>query len=410
MYEILPRTFTNINDAKYIKVEKHKILWKKSCQYSYRTAIHFDINYIQWFILYTKTFIILLLTLKLCYFTDLRNQNLSNKIQYVNGSLSIAERFRRLVPYVTYYVVGNNDNDDEQYRYRNPNPSKHRPLPANNFYYENEGIPQRPQQKQPTQYQQNYQIPNHQYQQYTTPQYLRFPTSQKIRKPIVIATTEMPQYTVQTEKSYDYYYDYSQTTLKPILKPNPIKYEYGFLPTIPPTPYSPPEQEFFSTKPKKLKIPKPKIPTPIITTTTTDKYGALNEILNGYDLGNRLSNKITPENIGSSIQTLSAVLQILQNEADEQIKPKKPQPEYNPDSIDEYDTGDLGNQGRPGTDYPTLSVIPKTRFDCKTQRYKGFFGDPETRCQVLNVFKNALKDNILRVEALAIGRILPEND
>lgn len=320
---------------------------------------------------------------------------MSNKIQNINGSLSIAERFRRLVPYVTYYVVGNNDNNDEQYSYRNPNPSIRRPpLPANNFYYENEAKPQRPQQKQPTQYQQNYQILNQQYQQHTTPQYIRFPSSQKIRRPIVIATSEMPQFTAQTEKSYDYYYDYSQTTLKPILQSNPIKYEYGFLPTIPPTPYSPPELELFSTKAKKLRKPKPKIPTPI--TTTTDKYGALNELLNGYDLGNRLSNKITPENIGSSIQTLSAVLQILQNEADEQVQPKTPEPEYNPvDSIDEYDTGDEGNQGRPGTDYPTLSIIPKTNFDCKTQRYKGFFGDPETRCQVFIIFKNAIKGYIL---------------
>ncbi|XP_077288017.1 uncharacterized protein LOC143912600 [Arctopsyche grandis] len=41
-----------------------------------------------------------------------------------------------------------------------------------------------------------------------------------------------------------------------------------------------------------------------------------------------------------------------------------------------------GTPGHPGIDYPTLSVIPTTSFDCKTQRYKGFFGDPETKCQV----------------------------
>lgn len=38
--------------------------------------------------------------------------------------------------------------------------------------------------------------------------------------------------------------------------------------------------------------------------------------------------------------------------------------------------------GRPGIDYPALAEIPPTAFNCKEQRYKGFFGDPETNCQV----------------------------
>lgn len=296
--------------------------------------------------------------------------------QQLNGLLTTAQRFRRLVPYVTYYVVGNNNNNDEQYQYQNPNPNTPRPL-ANNFYYHNE-------RKQPVQqYQHNYKISNNPQLQHTTPKYLRFPSSQKIKRPIVISTTETP-YNVQTEKSYDYYYDYSQTSPRPIIQPNPIKYEHGFLPTAPPTYYSSPQQELYTTKAKKLRKPKPKIPITQIITTTTDKYGALNELLNGYDLGNRLSNKITAENIGSNIRTLSDVLQILQKEADEQIQPKKPKPEYS-DQIDEYDTGDVGNPGKPGVDYPILSVIPKTSFDCKTQRYKGFFGDPDTHCQVLNI-------------------------
>jgi hypothetical protein len=41
-----------------------------------------------------------------------------------------------------------------------------------------------------------------------------------------------------------------------------------------------------------------------------------------------------------------------------------------------------GTPGRPGVDYPTYSSIPETSFTCKNQRYKGFFGDPETSCQV----------------------------
>lgn len=38
--------------------------------------------------------------------------------------------------------------------------------------------------------------------------------------------------------------------------------------------------------------------------------------------------------------------------------------------------------GRAGIDYPNYAEIPPTSFDCTQQRYKGFFGDPETSCQV----------------------------
>ncbi|XP_065339154.1 uncharacterized protein LOC135938981 [Cloeon dipterum] len=41
-----------------------------------------------------------------------------------------------------------------------------------------------------------------------------------------------------------------------------------------------------------------------------------------------------------------------------------------------------GAPGRPGVDYPTYRTIPQTNFDCATQRYKGFFADPDTQCQV----------------------------
>lgn len=39
-------------------------------------------------------------------------------------------------------------------------------------------------------------------------------------------------------------------------------------------------------------------------------------------------------------------------------------------------------RGKPHVDYPAYSTIPPTNFNCKQQRYKGFFGDPATRCQV----------------------------
>ncbi|CAL8116720.1 unnamed protein product [Orchesella dallaii] len=37
--------------------------------------------------------------------------------------------------------------------------------------------------------------------------------------------------------------------------------------------------------------------------------------------------------------------------------------------------------GVPGVDYPILDEIPQTGFDCKNQRYKGFFADIDAKCQ-----------------------------
>ncbi|XP_032671967.1 uncharacterized protein LOC116844501 [Odontomachus brunneus] len=39
-------------------------------------------------------------------------------------------------------------------------------------------------------------------------------------------------------------------------------------------------------------------------------------------------------------------------------------------------------RGKPSVDYPAYATIPETSFSCKEQRYKGFFGDPATGCQV----------------------------
>lgn len=43
-------------------------------------------------------------------------------------------------------------------------------------------------------------------------------------------------------------------------------------------------------------------------------------------------------------------------------------------------------RGKPNVDYPAYATIPKTSFSCKNQRYKGFFGDPATECQVSTTF------------------------
>lgn len=52
-----------------------------------------------------------------------------------------------------------------------------------------------------------------------------------------------------------------------------------------------------------------------------------------------------------------------------------------------------GAPGRPGVDYPTYNTVPPTTFDCKTQRYKGFFADPDTQCQVKINFTLNLKSD-----------------
>ncbi|KAG5672875.1 hypothetical protein PVAND_002963 [Polypedilum vanderplanki] len=64
------------------------------------------------------------------------------------------------------------------------------------------------------------------------------------------------------------------------------------------------------------------------------------------------------------------------NEADTDYYDK----EYYDDAV--KDGSPTPNNGRPGIDFPIFHEIPETSFSCKEQRYKGFFGDPETNCQV----------------------------
>lgn len=40
-----------------------------------------------------------------------------------------------------------------------------------------------------------------------------------------------------------------------------------------------------------------------------------------------------------------------------------------------------GVLGRPGVDFPVMTVIPKTNFDCQSLG-NGYFADLETSCQV----------------------------
>ncbi|KAG7310029.1 hypothetical protein JYU34_004562 [Plutella xylostella] len=173
-------------------------------------------------------------------------------------------------------------------------------------------------------------------------------------------------------------------------------------------------------------------PAPVTTKVT------LSDLLDSLQINKSIPKPITKENVGSSIRTLLQVLNTLRavpqggDEAlaagkpyvPEEVVVEAPVPVVKPTEapipnevelheepylapvnlpsqhLDEYasagnrgstsqrfplqilndDSG--GTPGRPGRDYPVLTAIPRTSFDCKTQRYKGFFADPETRCQV----------------------------
>lgn len=168
------------------------------------------------------------------------------------------------------------------------------------------------------------------------------------------------------------------------------------------------------------------------------KPNSLGHLLKALQYSKALPETFTPNNIGTSIKTLLNILNALQsqtnkmqvivpaslptissNKADEIPEPVElpvvPEtveiPHHEREEIPHHEPVDIpthqqlapapgvpiheavtqmfpqptlegGTPGKPGVDYPALSVIPPTAFDCKTQRYKGFFGDPETNCQV----------------------------
>ncbi|XP_026731259.1 uncharacterized protein LOC113496307 [Trichoplusia ni] len=172
--------------------------------------------------------------------------------------------------------------------------------------------------------------------------------------------------------------------------------------------------------------------------TTSSNKIPLAALLNSLQLNKSIPKPITKENVGSSIRTLLQVLNILkavpqQNNPESPalstpkpfVAPKlvkiPPKPVIKEHPIAASDEGleeepylapvntpsqhlddnphssggssqqfplqqssdeEGGTPGHPGVDYPILTTIPETSFNCKTQRYKGFFADPETRCQV----------------------------
>ncbi|XP_066252640.1 uncharacterized protein [Euwallacea similis] len=119
-----------------------------------------------------------------------------------------------------------------------------------------------------------------------------------------------------------------------------------------------------------------------------EKTTSLAELLKHLQESNALPQTLTPDNIDNSIKTLVRILNDLKDRQ-KVHQPVMAQDEYEYDNEagvdlggEVADTPDGGTPGKPGVDYPALSNIPKTTFSCKTQRYKGFFGDPDTNCQV----------------------------
>uniref|UniRef100_A0A336MGL1 CSON001423 protein n=1 Tax=Culicoides sonorensis TaxID=179676 RepID=A0A336MGL1_CULSO len=143
-------------------------------------------------------------------------------------------------------------------------------------------------------------------------------------------------------------------------------------------------------------------PRPSTTTTTSRPYktvtitpgdnespdfdgNSLAVLLRKLQETNHLPETLTPDNIDNSIRTLKSKDRY-------KVTPKPDisndyDYKYYDDANDDLDaTKPIGppgpNTGRAGIDYPNYSEIPETSFTCKEQRYKGFFGDPDTNCQV----------------------------
>lgn len=116
-------------------------------------------------------------------------------------------------------------------------------------------------------------------------------------------------------------------------------------------------------------------------TKTQPKEVIINEVDNSRGILFRILNMLKKQ------QTLSKPI-VVENTVAENMEYEdktSENAESNPKEESEelsLDTPEGGTPGKPGIDYPAFYSIPETSFNCKTQRYKGFFGDTETNCQV----------------------------
>ncbi|XP_052896487.1 uncharacterized protein LOC128303544 [Anopheles moucheti] len=167
--------------------------------------------------------------------------------------------------------------------------------------------------------------------------------------------------------------------------------------------------------PQSMRHPSQHKPRPIPLAPVTEQAlglphgastGSLSDLLKNLQDSNLLPKTLTPDNIDNSIRTLVKILNNLKanghhrpaEERPELVEPVYEHTNYTtvePETYVDTDKYRAGppmlinkivspgpNTGKPGIDYPALAEIPETSFKCKDQRYKGFFGDPETNCQV----------------------------
>ncbi|XP_068908782.1 uncharacterized protein [Tenebrio molitor] len=227
-----------------------------------------------------------------------------------------------------------------------------------------------------------------------------------VRKPLVMYEEKQPEYT-QNEKPIVYEVPTTRPQANTIVDDKYVAQKF--------TPVSrTEEQEHIYQKqytPVQFVTEQPKYvhyyssPAPVVPTENTN---ILSKILKQLQNSNTLPQTLTAENIDNSIRTLVKILNGLRKQQRLKTKPivvveesseetpekstqegenvlEKPDYEYVPGTITQTfpaNTIEGGTPGRPGIDYPALSSIPQTSFNCKTQRYKGFFGDPHTNCQV----------------------------
>lgn len=161
----------------------------------------------------------------------------------------------------------------------------------------------------------------------------------------------------------------------------------------------PPEPKPYTTTPPLLNVAEyEQLQRPTLQTVPTQSTNNLGALLKKLQDSNALPQTLTPANIDNSIKTLVHILSSIKKPATLSRPIVVPDEEDYEEADNEagvglggsqglsqdypVDTPEGGTPGRPGVDYPALSSIPHTNFNCKTQRYKGFFADPDTHCQV----------------------------
>lgn len=205
-------------------------------------------------------------------------------------------------------------------------------------------------------------------------------TKTQLKRPLVVYSHKPQQYPQEEE-----YINNRGQIQRPVvfIQPRPI--------------YQPKPTEIAPPTTEPTYVPKHYAPLPETPST-------LSTILKKLQESNTLPQTLTPDNIDNSIKTLVKILGALKNQqkftkpivvVDESAEYEDIEnetgvgigghPEETPGTVIQTFpaiTQEGGTPGKPGVDYPALSTIPQTSFSCKTQRYKGFFGDPDTNCQV----------------------------